>query len=172
LLDNRRAMAEARRLAEARGYECEVAADLVEGAVEEMAREHLRRLEHLRRTAARVCLISGGEAICPVRGSGEGGRNQEFVLRAALNLSGDLAGRTDHSILMLSAGTDGIDGRSPAAGAIADRSTIERARALGLDPADFLARSDSYNFFRRLGDLIVTGPTGNNVRDLRLLMAN
>jgi glycerate-2-kinase len=70
----------------------------------------------------------------------------------------------------LSAGTDGIDGNSPAAGAIADETTITRARNLGLDPEDFLARSDSYNFFEKLKDLVVTGPTGTNVRDLRILL--
>ena len=70
----------------------------------------------------------------------------------------------------LSAGTDGIDGNSPAAGAIADENTISRARSAGLDPNDFLARSDSYNFFEKLNDLIITGPTGTNVRDLRILL--
>jgi glycerate-2-kinase len=72
--------------------------------------------------------------------------------------------------VILSAGTDGIDGNSPAAGAIADESTLARARNLGLDPADFLARSDSYSFFEKLNDLVVTGPTGTNVRDLRILI--
>ena len=75
-------------------------------------------------------------------------------------------------VVILSAGTDGIDGNSPAAGAIADQTTLERARSLGLDPADFLARSDSYTFFEKLGDLIVTGPTGTNVRDLRIILTS
>jgi hydroxypyruvate reductase len=73
-------------------------------------------------------------------------------------------------VAILSGGTDGIDGRSPAAGAIADQSTLARATAAGLDPADYLRRSDSYNFFAQLGSAIVTGPTGNNVRDLRILL--
>jgi hydroxypyruvate reductase len=72
---------------------------------------------------------------------------------------------------VLSAGTDGIDGNSPAAGAVADGETLGRARAAGLDPADFLKRSDAYNFFARLNDAIITGPTGNNLRDLRILIA-
>jgi hydroxypyruvate reductase len=74
------------------------------------------------------------------------------------------------AVVVLSAGTDGIDGNSPAAGAIADQTTLTRARNLGLDPADFLARSDSYTFFQNLDDLIVTGPTGTNVRDIRILI--
>ena len=72
---------------------------------------------------------------------------------------------------MLSAGTDGVDGSSPAAGAVADGETLARARSLGLDPADYFRRSDSYNFFRALGDSIETGPTGNNLRDLRIFLA-
>jgi glycerate 2-kinase len=109
------------------------------------------------------CLISGGEFSCPVRGDGVGGRNLETVLRCALK---------NQPVVILSAGTDGIDGNSPAAGAIADQTTLERARSLGLDPADFLARSDSYTFFEKLGDLIVTGPTGTNVRDLRIFLTS
>jgi hydroxypyruvate reductase len=76
------------------------------------------------------------------------------------------------NITVLSAGTDGIDGSSPAAGSVADGETAARAQAAGIDPADFLKRSDAYNFFQRLGDAIVTGPTGNNLRDLRVLLAN
>ena len=72
----------------------------------------------------------------------------------------------------LCAGTDGIDGNSPAAGAIVDNTTIERARAIGLDPEDFLNRSDAYSFFVALGDVIATGPTGTNVRDIRILLAD
>jgi len=72
---------------------------------------------------------------------------------------------------VLSAGTDGIDGNSPAAGAVADGETLARARGAGLDPGDFMSRSDAYGFFSRLGDAVVTGPTGNNLRDLRILLA-
>lgn len=115
-----------------------------------------------------VCLVSGGEVSCPVTGSGVGGRNQEFVLYAAVKIA-DLSEPMD--VAVLSAGTDGIDGISPAAGAVADRTTVARAEALGLDPKKFLANNDSYSFFAALGDAIVTGPTGTNVRDLRLLLA-
>jgi glycerate 2-kinase len=76
------------------------------------------------------------------------------------------------NVAVLSAGTDGIDGNSLAAGAVADGETLARARAAGLDPVDFLSRSDAYNFFARLDDAVITGPTGNNLRDLRILLAH
>lgn len=110
-----------------------------------------------------VALITDGEILCPVTGPGVGGRNSAFVL----HLVGKIAGRP---IAVLSAGTDGIDGSSPAAGAIADGTTFDRARAIGMDPADFHARSDSYTFFARLDDAVLTGPTGNNLRDLRIFL--
>jgi glycerate 2-kinase len=108
-----------------------------------------------------VCLVVGGEVTCPVTGRGIGGRNQAFVLHA----SGLVAGRNR---AVLSAGTDGLDGNSPAAGAVADGQTLARAQAHGLDPERYLEESDSYHFFRTLGDTIEVGYTGNNVRDLRL----
>jgi glycerate-2-kinase len=110
------------------------------------------------------CAISGGEFSCPVRGDGRGGRNLETTLRCAINLD------TSSHLVVLSAGTDGIDGNSPAAGAIADETTLTRARKLNLDAEQYLDRSDSYTFFEQLNDLIVTGPTGTNVRDLRIIL--
>ena len=115
-----------------------------------------------------LCVVSGGEFSCPVRGDGRGGRNLETVLRCAIALDNE-RDKGPHFVV-LSAGSDGIDGNSPAAGAIADETTVERARNLGLDAAEYLARSDSYTFFEHLNDLIVTGPTGTNVRDLRILL--
>jgi hydroxypyruvate reductase len=100
-----------------------------------------------------------------VTGNGIGGRNSAFVLACVPKIAGK-------KITVLSAGTDGIDGNSPAAGAVADGETLSRAQAAGLDPADYFRRSDAYNFFHRLGDAIVTGPTGNNLRDLRILIAH
>ena len=168
LLDNRAALRIARQIAE-QDYGCvvEIAEDLVEGEVEEMAQEHLARLQSLRdkHPDKTVCLLSGGEVICPVRGNGQGGRNQEFVLRAAMNNS-------LNAVAILSAGTDGIDGHSPAAGASVDETTLQRAAALDLSPEDYLQRSDSFNFFNALGDAIMIGPTGNNVRDLRIFLAH
>lgn len=168
LLDNQIALLEAKSRSESLGFVVEIADDLIEGEVEELARIHLTRFEDLRhRNPGRlVCLLSGGEAICPVRGSGQGGRNQEFVLRVALNLRMQAIGE----VVVLSAGTDGIDGNSPAAGAIADRATIPGAEKRGFAPVDYLNNSDSYAFFSAIGDTIITGPTGNNVRDLRLLL--
>jgi glycerate-2-kinase len=112
-----------------------------------------------------MCEISGGEFSCPVRGDGRGGRNLETVLRCAMKLDSQ-----GPHMVVLSAGTDGVDGNSPCAGAIADDTTIERARRYGLDPEHFLARSDSYAFFDQLDQLILTGPTGTNVRDLRIVL--
>ena len=111
-----------------------------------------------------VAILTGGELSCPVTGDGMGGRNQAFVLSCAKRITGQ-------NIAVVSAGTDGIDGNSPAAGALADGETIQRARDLGMDAADFQQRSDSYHFFEKLGDLIMTGSTGNNIRDLRALVA-
>ena len=126
----------------------------------------LKSLAGLRRedVGKPVAIISGGELSCPVTGDGMGGRNQAFVLDCVSKIAGQ-------PIVVLSGGTDGIDGNSPAAGAIADGETWARAKALGLDPEEFQRRSDSYHFFERLGDTIVTGPTGTNVRDLRILLA-
>ena len=111
-----------------------------------------------------VAVIADGEVSSPVTGDGVGGRNLAFVLDCVKKIAGQ-------KIAVLSAGTDGIDGSSPAAGAVADGETLARAQSLGLDPADYFRRSDSYTFFRKLGDAIETGPTGNNLRDLRILLA-
>ena len=111
-----------------------------------------------------VAVIADGEVRSPVTGTGVGGRNLAFVLDAVRKIAGQ-------KIAVLSGGSDGIDGSSPAAGAVADGETLARAQALGLDPTDYFQRSDSYNFFRKLGDTIETGPTGNNLRDLRILLA-
>jgi len=130
------------------------------------AADHLlARLKELRRGASRVCLISAGEIVVRVAGeAGVGGRNQQFALYCADKIAGQ-------HITVLSAGTDGIDGNSPAAGAVVDGSTIERARQQELDPAKALAQFNAYSIFEKLGDAIMTGPTGNNVRDLRILLA-
>src|SRR5262249_7252225 len=118
-----------------------------------------------RQSEPRLCLISGGEGTVEVEdGSGTGGRNQHFALYCAQKIAGE-------NITVLSAGTDGVDGNSVAAGAVVDGSTLERAQAQHLEPAKALERFDSHPFFRALGDALVTGPTGNNVRDLRILLA-
>jgi len=122
------------------------------------------RLGELRESSERVCLLSGGEITVKVTNGGVGGRNQQFALACAQKISGE-------NITVLSAGTDGIDGSSPAAGAIVDGTTMERARALGLDPPGSLLAYNAYPFFDALGDTVMTGPTGNNLRDLRILLS-
>jgi hydroxypyruvate reductase len=180
LLDNRRAVEAAARAARKRGFIVELARDILEQPVEEGCTRMLARLLalHRRREGERkiVCLISGGEFACPVKGRGVGGRNLETALRCAIELDERYAESSDRArlpaqIIALSAGTDGIDGNSPAAGALAERTTLERARFLGLSARRFLSASDAYSFFNALGDCIVTGPTGTNVRDLRILLA-
>jgi len=99
----------------------------------------------------------------PVTGDGVGGRNAAFVLACVEKIA-------RRPIAVLSIGTDGIDGNSPAAGAVADGATLERARSAGLEPEDYFRRSDAYSFFSFLEDTIETGPTGNNLRDLRILI--
>ncbi len=114
--------------------------------------------------AAPACVVAAGETTVKVTGAGRGGRNQEVALGAALALE------DTESILVASMGTDGIDGPTDAAGAVADGETSERARRLGLDPGRALANNDAYPFFRATGDLIVPGPTGTNVMDVALVM--
>ena len=142
--------------------------DICEDEIQEGCDLLLARLMARPKDDATLCVVSGGEFSCPVRGHGRGGRNLETVLRCAIRLANE-SGKGPH-LVVLSAGTDGIDGNSPAAGAIADETTIQRAQNLGLDANQYLAGSDSYTFFERLNDLIVTGPTGTNVRDLRILL--
>lgn len=125
----------------------------------------LDRLRELRHGVSKACIVSGGEVTVKVSGNaGSGGRNQHFALYCAQKIAGE-------DVTVLSAGTDGIDGNSPAAGAVADGTTVERAKAAGLDPAAHLSSFNAYPLFQKLGDLIETGPTGNNVRDVRVLMA-
>jgi hydroxypyruvate reductase len=125
----------------------------------------LERVRELRKGVSRVCLISGGEVTVTVDGKpGAGGRNQQFALYCAERIQGE-------NITVLSAGTDGIDGNSPAAGSVVDGTTIARAVAKGLDAAAALKGFDAYPFFDALGDTIMTGYTGTNVRDVRVLLA-
>ncbi len=124
----------------------------------------LQRLRELRQKFERVCLISGGEVTVHVENGGIGGRNQQLALYCAERIAGE-------NICVLSAGSDGIDGNSPAAGAIADGTILERAKARGLDASAHLSAFNAFSYFEALGDAIVIGPTGNNLRDLRILLA-
>ncbi|MGC2497007.1 MAG: DUF4147 domain-containing protein [Acidobacteriaceae bacterium] len=128
----------------------------------------LARFHELRHQYERVCVLSSGEVTVNLgTNPGCGGRNQQFALEAALNL----AAFEGQPLAVLSAGSDGVDGNSPAAGAIADTTTIARARSYNFDPEATLRRFDACTLFTSLGDSIVTGPTGNNLRDLRILIA-
>lgn len=151
---------------EAQGFVC-LADNSTDNWPLEKAADHLLAvLDALRKDnpGRPVALLASGEVSSPVTGEGIGGRNLAFVLACVRKISGK-------KITVLSAGTDGIDGNSPAAGAVADGDTLQRAREAGFEPAEFLRRSDAYSFFKALGDVIVTGPTGHNLRDLRILLA-
>ena len=168
LLDNFAVLESVEAKARDAGWAVERDMSVDDQPIETAAGTLIHRLVQLARDnpGRTVAVTSGGELSSPVKGDGMGGRNQAFVLCAARMLA-----QRGVRATVLSAGTDVIDGNSPAAGAIADHTTISRAEALGMDAADFEQRSDSYRFFEGLGDSIVTGPTGTNVRDLRLLVA-
>ena len=158
------AKAEAHRL----GFQAMVLSSFIEGETREIARMHAALALEVRASGnpltPPVCLITGGETTVTLKGTGKGGRNQEFALAAAL----DIAGLPD--VVVLSAGTDGTDGPTDAAGALADGDTVSRAIGLGLAPRVALGGNDAYPFFQRLGDLVMTGPTRTNVMDVRLVL--
>jgi hydroxypyruvate reductase len=165
---NRLAVDAAAREARALGFHTLVLTTTLNGEAREVARVHPAVAREIRAAGRPVrppsCVISGGETTVTIRGGGLGGRSQEFALAAAI----DLAGLKD--VLILSAGTDGSDGPTDAAGAFADGTTLSRAKSKGLDAAAYLANNDSYHFFDALGDLIKTGPTGTNVADIQLIL--
>lgn len=178
LLTNEDAIAAAADAARSSGFIVEIARDIIEQEIGAGCAQLLERLQSARRRAASagrvVCLLSGGEFACPVRGLGQGGRNSETALRLALQIEERVesdAGSSSH-VVALSAGTDGIDGNSPAAGALSDETTLKRAQTLGLNARKSLETSDAYSFFESLGDSIMTGPTDTNVRDVRVLLAS
>ena len=178
---NRQAIAAAARQARALGYRTLVLSTFIEGETRDIASMHAAIVKEILSTGRPmrppVCILSGGETTVTVRGKGLGGRNQEFVLAAAIALDGSrLNGTRDDGfggrerVSVFSAGTDGIDGPTDAAGAIADERTVARARAMGLDARRFLRDNDSYHFFEKLGALVKTGPTGTNVMDVRVML--
>ena len=164
MLSNQTAVEQAKVEAERAGFAVHVDNSCDDWDYMRAAEYLLKRLRELRKDSERVCLISGGEVTVKVTNGGVGGRNQQFVLECAAKIAGE-------NITVLSAGTDGIDGNSPAAGAIADGTSVERARIRGLSLRAALDKFDGYTFFSALGDAIETGPTGNNLRDLRVLLA-
>jgi hydroxypyruvate reductase len=156
---NRQSIEAAAKKARDLGYHTIVLSTTIDGETRDIARMHAAiAREMIAHGGRRVCLLSGGETTVTLRGKGLGGRNQEFVLAAAIALA-------DHpQVTIFSGGTDGIDGPTDAAGAIADAAT-PRASA-----AKFLANNDSYRFFEKAGGLVKTGPTGTNVMDVRILL--
>ena len=164
MLSNKVAAEEAAIAATKLGFAVELDQSCDDWDYQQAAEHLLSRLRQLGQQRSRVCLISGGEVTVKVTNGGVGGRNQHFALACAGKIAGE-------NITVLSAGTDGIDGNSLAAGAVVDGTTLERAKTRGLDAAAALARFDAYPFFDVLGDTVVTGPTGNNLRDLRILLA-
>lgn len=170
--DNMTALRAAKREAEKRGYEPIFLSSSDTGEARRVAAGYAAFLAELACSAAQLprplCLLAGGELTVTVTGRGKGGRNTEFVLAALVELA--KAGVEGLEWLVLSLGTDGIDGPTDAAGAWADPRTVRTAAALGLDPAAYLDDNDSYFFFKQTGNLIVTGPTGTNVMDLRVFL--
>jgi hydroxypyruvate reductase len=141
-----------------------VLASEIQGETRDVARMHAAMAREIVASGQPVkppaCLITGGETTVTLKGSGLGGRNQEFVLAAALDIAG--LERT----VVFSAGTDGTDGPTDAAGAVADGDTLRR----NPEAARYLAGNDSYHYFESLGDLVMTGPTGTNVMDVRIVL--
>ncbi len=167
VLSNKVAIDEAAVAATRAGFAVEVDNSCDDWPYDKAADYLLNRLRELRRAVSRVCLISGGEVTVAVRNGGIGGRNQQFALACAEKISG-------HDITVLSAGTDGIDGNSFAAGAVVDGATIGRLgdQAAGAEAVRHaLSTFNAYPLFDALGDAVMTGPTGNNLRDLRILLA-
>lgn len=172
---NRQAVDAAAEEAARRGYHPLVLSTFVDGETRDVARVHAAIAREVEATGqplpAPACLLSGGETTVTIRGDGKGGRNQEFALAAGLALAGFPDGAPPLArTTVLSGGTDGTDGPTDAAGALADAALMADAAARGLDAAAALARHDSYRFFEPLGGLVVTGPTRTNVMDVRIVL--
>jgi hydroxypyruvate reductase len=161
---NRIAVEAAARRARALGYRTLILATGVTGETREIARMHAaiarEVVESGRPIGAPACILSGGETTVTIHGDGLGGRNQEFALAAAIEIAG-----LDR-VLIFSAGTDGTDGPTSAAGALADGDTLRRKP----DARKFLDRNDSFHYFEPLGDLVITGPTNTNVMDVHVML--
>jgi len=162
---NRVALDGAAATARAAGWRVHVEETPIVGDTTGAAAQFAARLRALAAAADRapLCVLAGGETTVRVRGSGRGGRNQEFALAVSDGIAGE-------EIVVLSAGTDGIDGPTDAAGAFVDGTTLARAMERGLSPAAALAANDSHTFFAALGDLLRCGPTGTNVMDIKIAL--
>jgi hydroxypyruvate reductase len=156
------------RKAESLGYTPLILSTRIEGETREVAHVHAAIFREVLASGVPVappaCVLSGGETTVTLKGKGKGGRNQEFSLAVALHVEGE------DRIFFLSAGTDGTDGPTDAAGAFADGGTVERGRARNMDASQYLDENNSYPFFDALGDLYIPGPTNTNVMDLRICL--
>ncbi len=152
------------------GFNTLILSSSIEGETREAARFHTAIAKEVISSGNPIpmpaCILSGGETTVTIKGKGLGGRNQEFVLAGALEISGV------EKVVLLSGGTDGTDGPTDATGAIADHTTIQRGKSLGLDPNFHLDNNDAYPFFEKLGDLLITGPTHTNVMDVRIMLVD
>ena len=164
ILSNQTAVDEASLAAERSGFFVQVDNSCDDWDYVKAADYLLQKIRELRQQCSPVCLVSGGEVTVKVTNGGTGGRNQQFALACADKIAAE-------NITVLSAGTDGVDGNSAAAGAVVDGGTMQRAREKNLDLQAALANFDAYPLLHALGDTIETGPTGNNLRDLRILLA-
>ncbi|TNF52590.1 DUF4147 domain-containing protein, partial [bacterium] len=167
--NNHKALNAAKETAESLGYASKITSSDITGEAREIGKDLAVRAKQIKDSLDRgsgeaICLISGGETTVTVKGKGKGGRNTELALSFAKVIDG-LQG-----ITLLSAGTDGTDGPTDAAGAVVDGSTITEAKNLGLDPDEYLNRNDSYTFFKQINSLLITGPTGTNVMDVQILL--
>ena len=163
------ALEAARRQAIRLGYNTLILSSMIEGETKEVARAHSAIAKEIIKTGhpigAPACIISGGETTVTLQGQGCGGRNQEFYLAAALDIT-ELPAR----VAILSGGTDGDDGPTDAAGAIVDPLTVQRGEAANAEALRHLSDNDAYSFFKKTDDLLITGPTGTNVMDVRLVL--
>jgi hydroxypyruvate reductase len=165
---NIQALIAADQAAQNKGYQSIILSSTVEGEAREVAKMFTAFAKEVRNSgnpiSSPACILCGGETTVTLQGDGKGGRNQEFALAAAMVIDGM------ENVVVLSGGTDGTDGPTDAAGAIADGSTLERAKAKNLNPREFLKRNDAYHFFKPLDDLIMTGPTRTNVSDVYMIL--
>jgi glycerate 2-kinase len=165
---NMDAIREAEKKATALGYNTLILSSMIQGETKHVACVHTAIAKEIRKTRMPIptpaCILSGGETTVTMKGSGKGGRNQEFALAAAIDIA------QEKEILILSGGTDGTDGPTDAAGAYADTDTLKRASVLQMDPLSFLNNNDSYHFFEKTKDLFITGPTNTNVMDVRVML--
>jgi len=165
---NLQALEAAGKAAEHLGYRPLILSSKIEGEAREVAKFYTAIAKEVLSSSnpmeTPVCVLAGGETTVTISGEGLGGRNQEFALAAAMAIDGV------KNLVVLSGGTDGTDGPTDAAGAMADGATLARAREKNMDPKDFLRRNDSYRFFQKLDDLVMTGPTRTNVMDIYMLL--